>query len=417
MTSLTNPAASSKLSISPSNATALGVALVTLCCYWGAVSWMGHTQPVGPAYFHDLADAFLHGRLYLLDPAATHDLTLFNGYWYVPFPPLPALLLLPWVAISGVTQVNTVLFAVVLGAINVALAFQLLQALVRRGVTQLSLSDNLWLTLLWGAGSVHWYVATQGSVWFVSQTCTVTFMLLAAWLAVAKGSPLLAGGALALAMLGRPNVALFYPFLAGVGLELINAEPTPRRFRRWLRWCLLALIPLIVGGLLLLGYNYARFQNVWDFGYTGQNVAPALAEDLRVYGQFNLHYVPHNLWAMVLSGPIWDGGGQALLPNPDGMSLLLTTPALIYLLWVRKRSPLVIGAWAAVVLLVIILLLYYNTGWGQFGYRFSLDFMTPVLVLLAVSAGPRMDRSMRLLILAGVLINLWGVWWFNEVYL
>lgn len=417
MTSLPPPATPAKRWPNQSTLVALGVLLVALSLYGLSVQLLGETQSPGQAYFHDLADAFWHGQLYLLDPVSTHDLTPFNGRWYVPFPPLPALLLLPWVAIRGAAQVSTVLFAVVMGALNVMLAFQLLQALARRGWTQLRLSDNLWLTLLWGAGSVHWYMSTQGSVWFVSQVCTVTFMLLAAWFAVAKNSPVLAGGALALAVLGRPNVALFYPFLAGVGLELIATEHTTHRMRRWLRWCLLALAPGIVSGLLLLGYNYARFQDAWDFGYNQANIAPPLAEDLSVYGQFNIHYVPHNVWAMLLSGPIWDGGGQAILPNPDGMSLLLTTPALIFLLRARKRSPLVVGAWLAVALLVISLWLYYNTGWGQFGYRFSLDFMTPVLVLLAVSAGPRLGRFMRLAILAGVLVNLWGVWWFNQVYL
>lgn len=387
--------------------------VMTLGIYWLSAMVAGHNQSPEYAYFHDLADAFLHGRLYLLHPLATRDLTQFNGYWYVPFPPLPAILLLPWVAVSGVTQVNTVLFAAVMGAINVALAFLLLQALARRGWTQLSLSDNVWLTILWGVGSVQWYMSTQGTVWFVSQICTVTFMLLAAWLVVSKRSPLLAGCALALAVLGRPNVALFYPFLAGVGLELIQAEQKTRNFRRWLRWCMLALAPLIVSALLLLGYNYARFQNIWDFGYAHADAAPQVAGDLTLYGQFNLCYVPHNLWAMLLSGPTWESRSQTISPNPEGMSLLLTTPALIYLLRVRKRSPLVIGAWVAVTMLMLPLVTYYNTGWVQFGYRFSLDFMTPLLVLLAVGASQRTDRLLRCLILGGVLINAWGVWWFN----
>ena len=64
-------------------------------------------------------------------------------------------------------------------------------------------------------------------------------------------------------------------------------------------------------------------------------------------------------------------------------------------------------------LLVTVLLLYYNTGWVQFGYRFSLDFMTPVLVLLAIGAGQRVSSPMRFLIILSVLVNLWGVWWFN----
>lgn len=402
-----------RLVASRSDAIAIALFLAAFAIYWLSAALAGHTQSPESAYFNDLANAFLHGQIYLSTPPATRDLTLFNGYWYVPFPPLPALLLLPWVAVSGVSQVNTVLFGAVMGALNVVLAFLLLQALTRRSWTKLNTTDNVWLTILFGAGSVQWYMATQGTVWFVSQICTVTFILAAAWFAVARRSALLAGTALGLAMLARPNVALFYPFLAGVGLELLKAEQPKQQLQRGLSWCVLTALPMIVSVVCLLGYNYARFQNFTDFGYTDANVAPQVAGDLKAYGLFNVRYIPHNLWAMLLSGPIWNARDQSISPNPDGMSLLLDTPALVYLVWARKKTPLVIGAWAAVVLLVFVLLLYYNTGWMQFSYRFSLDFITPVLVLLAIGAGQRISLPMRFLIIMSVFVNLWGVWWFN----
>ena len=180
----------------------------------------------------------------------------------------------------------------------------------------------------------------------------------------------------------------------------------------WLRWGILALVPLVLSGALLLGYNYTRFNNVFDFGYLRQNVSPDLAANLRTYGQFNLHYVPHNVWAMLLSVPTWDAARNQFLPNVEGMSLLLTTPALVYLAVVPRRSPLVTGAWVAIGLLLIPLLTYYNTGWWQFGYRFSMDFMTPVLILLAIAAGEGVGWKMRVLILLGVVVNEWGTWWF-----
>lgn len=89
---------------------------------------------------------------------------------------------------------------------------------------------------------------------------------------------------------------------------------------------------------------------------------------------------------MWLAGPQWDAEIGFWKPDPEGMSLLFTTPALIYLGRARWLSPLMVGAWVALGLLLIPLLLYYNTGWWQFGYRFSLDFMVPVLVLLAIAA-------------------------------
>jgi hypothetical protein len=378
--------------------------------YWLSARLLGRSHTPSTAYFNHLADAFLHGRLDLARPPARYDLTQYQGKWYVPFPPLPALLMLPWVALFGAGRTNTVFFGAMVGAANVALAFMLAQALAQRGWTRLHRADNLWLALMLGFGSVHWYMAIQGSVWFVSQICTLTFMLMAAWLTVATDSPLLSGAALALAMLARPHVALGYPLLLAIHMQ--HERERSEDVTAWRRWALLALVPLALSGAALLAYNAARFGNPLDFGYLRQNVSSELAADLRVYGQFSLHYVPHNVWAMLLSGPTWDAKRTIFMPTVEGMSLLFTTPALVYLLNAPARSPLAVGAWAAAALLLIPLLTYYNTGWWQFGYRFSLDFMTPVLILLALAAGPRVEWKLRVLILLGVVVNAWGAWWF-----
>ena len=66
--------------------------------------------------------------------------------------------------------------------------------------------------------------------------------------------------------------------------------------------------------------------------------------------------------------------------------------------------------------MLMVLLFYYNTGYFQFGNRFSLDFMIPVMALLAVAAGKRVSSLMRMLILLGVCVNAWCVWlWYSLV--
>lgn len=391
--------------------------LLALMAYWGAAQLFQQTDTPDVAYFNHLAAAFLEGQLHLANPPSTHDLTFHAGRWYVPFPPLPALLMLPWIALRGLPALNTTFFCALFGALNVTLVFLLLNALAQRGQLNLSRSGMLWLTALFGLGSVHWYMATIGSVWFVAQICTVTFVALAVWAAAATGSPWWTGTALACALLARPNVLLTWPLLLGIAAGHLTAEPMLSWRLPWralIGWSVRSAVPIALAVGILLIYNAARFGHPLDFGYLNENVAEALAPNLQTYGQFNLRYLPKNVWAMWLAGPQWQADHNFWRPDPEGMSLLLTTPALIYLVRARGRSLLIAGGWVALLLLMIPLLLYYNTGWWQFGYRFSLDFMIPVVVLLAVAGGIRFSWPMRLLILAGIVVNAYGLYWWHH---
>ncbi len=397
----------------------LVIFVLALAVYWGTAVWFKGTDTPDTAYFNHLADAFLNGQLYLAQPPSTHDLTLYNEHWYVPFPPLAALLMLPWVALAGLPAVQTVLFCAIFGALNVTLIYLILDGLTQRGWSKLNTTDNLWLTLLFGLGSVHWYMATIGSVWFVAQICTVTFVALAVWIAIwrplGRGSPWLAGLALGLAMTGRPNLALTWILLLGIGAMHLRTKEGQVAWPALIRWAIASAIPPLVAVAGLLLYNRARFGNPLDFGYLTENVADRLKELLDTYGQFNLYYAPKNFWAMWLAGPQWDAKLNFWKPDGQGMSLLLTTPALIYLARARRFSALTMSAWVTVAMLLVPLLLYYNTGWYQFGYRFSLDFMIPVMVLLAIAADERTTWSLRALILVGVVVNLYGViWWYTN---
>jgi hypothetical protein len=394
----------------------IAVLLVTVLAYGGTAGLTGHTATTHPSYFDHLAGAFLEGRLYLANPPGVYDLTLHDGRWYVPFLPLPALLMLPWVAAFGVEGTNTVAFSILWGAVNVMLVSLILDALARRGWIQLSVGGRCWLVLLFALGCVHWQVATEGSVWFLSHTCTLTFIALAVWAAIVTRSPWLSGFALAVALWGRPNVIFAWPLLAGIVAQHLHDRARHVDRRRLLAWAWRSGVPLGVSIAGLAAYNYARFDNPLDFGYAKQNVSAEVRGDL-ARGQFHPYHVPRNLHILLFGGPRWNADHALPMPDARGMSVLLTTPALFYLVraWRRRGEPLVRGAWIATGLLLIPILLYYNTGWRQFGYRFSLDFMIPLIVLLAVAAGPRVTWPMRSLILLGVLINAWGVvWWYTN---
>ncbi|TET75232.1 MAG: hypothetical protein E3J42_03805, partial [Dehalococcoidia bacterium] len=56
-----------------------------------------------------LADAFLHGRLYLVDVPDWLEVARFGDKAFVINPPAPTLFVLPWVAIWGISTIQTIL--------------------------------------------------------------------------------------------------------------------------------------------------------------------------------------------------------------------------------------------------------------------------------------------------------------------
>ena len=89
-------------------------------------------QSLAPHFVYQ-ADAFLHGQLSLTvaRPPNLNDWVLQEGRWYVSFPPFPALVMVPFVALFGLTF-NDVAFTLLFSATNVALLYRLLRRLVER---------------------------------------------------------------------------------------------------------------------------------------------------------------------------------------------------------------------------------------------------------------------------------------------
>lgn len=376
--------------------------------YFVSLVW---ETPKKTVYFPQLAGAFLEGKTYLADPSSVRDLTSYQGKWYVAFPPLPSLLMLPQVAMQDVDAVNTVQFTIFFGALNVALAYAILELLARNRLTSLNHAGNLWLTVLFAFGSVHWYMSLVGHVWYLSQIVTVTFAALAVFLLLETRSLALASLSLAIGMFARPTIALLWPLLYALYFEL-NSPAGKDFIRLSIKPVLFSALPIGLAISGLLWYNFIRFDSPFDFGYQTMNVGDYLKPDLAAYGQFSTHYIMDNLTTIFFSLPRLNPSCRFPAPDGNGMSIFITTPALIFLYQARGKSLWVWSAWLSVLLLILPLLLYFNNGSFQFGFRFLMDLIVPLLCLLAFGAGQRLSSGMRLLILAGVLVNYYGLLWF-----
>ena len=88
------------------------------------------------AHFVHLAESLLHGRLDLLadKPPGDNDWAKYEGRWYVTFPPFPAVVIAPLVALLGTAVWDRLFWAIVAGAAP-ALLYVLLRALRERNST------------------------------------------------------------------------------------------------------------------------------------------------------------------------------------------------------------------------------------------------------------------------------------------
>jgi hypothetical protein len=240
-----------------------------------------------------------------------------------------------------------------------------------------------------------------------------------------------AGLLFGLACCARLTILFGFPFLLLVGGG-----------RTWLRRGLLAGAGAAVPLLALVTYTYASTGHIFnpayeylyhlELGYPFGYHADWAIEDIR--------YVPQNLGIFLLNGPLMlpqtlpmrteqlcaEGQARGLfdvscplaMPDPFGMSILLTSPA--YLLapfaYLRTRARgldrAVVGATLAVVAIAFVNLMHFSQGWVQFGYRFANDFAPFALILVALGA-TRLRAPWLLALLVGfsIAVNFWGVIW------
>jgi hypothetical protein len=428
---------------------------------WQASAWLeGETaiaypvtaadgQP-GNEYFNDVVD--------VLD---ANDAP--TGRGILPFPPLPALVLLPFVKLWGLVTDEQRISAI-LGAFDVGLAFWMLGRLGIRA------SIRIAVTVFFAFGTVFWYTAEKGSTWYFAHVVAVGLTLLAVGIALgadraavedAVGGPVdradeapgrwwsparwgwhgvgtlidwrqfLAGFLLGLAATARLTVIFGAPFLVFVG-------GGGSWLRRGFSAGLGALVPVI--GLLVYNqlstghwfnpaYETLYQQEAGFYTFLNYNADWAI-EDVR--------YIPANLGLMLVGPPDimptvlpfgqelcaaghavrgWlDPDCPIIAPRQVGMGLLLTSPAWLLGVGAVRRfgwNRLVTGCVSAVVLIALVNVAHFSQGWVQFGYRFSNDFAPFALVLLALA----MQWRGRIGWLAGGLIglsiavNLWGVYW------
>jgi len=415
-------------------------------------------------HFEWQALAFLEGQAAIRYPVvATPAFPFDNSYFQdvlpvptsdgvarglVPFPPLPAIVLMPFVALWGLAANGQLVFSI-LGAIDVGIAWWVLGKLPIRTWVRVA------TTVFLGFGTVLWYAAQIGTTWYQAHVLAIGLALAAIGVAIggdrdaarseddladeleasdlATGTPVGSGTAAIARDRPRFRLADVVPdprqFAAGILFGLACTSRLTVAFaapffvlvgwggswqRRGWSAALGAGIPI---GLLLV-YNLVSTGHVFHPGYQHlYELEAGFYTPLNYHLDWqieDLRYLPQNFGIMFLNGPVWlpaevpsalGLGGPLctdpsmvrglfnpdcplVLPKDTGMSILLTSAAYLLALpairWGFGMSRLVTGAGLAVLIVALVNLMHFSQGWVQFGYRFSLDFAPWAVLLVAI---------------------------------
>jgi len=371
------------------------------------LSWPFVDRTLGGDHYIYLAQSFARGRLSVDHLSSRYgDFINWNGHKYLPFGPLPAVLMVPLLPLLE-QGMPMVIVGYLLTGVNVFLLYRILATI------GFSSDKRKWLTLFCFAGTPYLGVMLVGISTYLAHITAMTFLLAATW-AILTRKPWLAGLCLGLAAGARMSELFAIPFF----LWMMRSGQTPEPYRRPMKDLALFTVGLAIPVALLAGYNFGRFGNPAETGYGMARLYTPTLEAARKAGLFSLRHVPKNLYMMLLAGPQPLGGSDSpflrfpyVQPSTWGMSLLATSPALLYSFRASLRDSLAQACWLGLIAVLLPLLAYYGIGYVQFGYRYALDFMPFLILLTGLGMKDRVTRTSRSLILASVMVCLWGAVW------
>lgn len=362
-----------------------------------------------------LSEQFIKHNLYLSPLGLPNeDIVDYFGKQYLYFGPLPSILLIPFVLVFGRNFSQ-----IILGITSLIVSFLAIYIISRK--FKFRFEEALWLAIFFVFSTVLFSVGILNFSSYQVQALGVLFVLLSLAEYFGKKRYFIIGVLLAFAGMTRITLYLSVIFFL---IEI---------FRKGLRLKnLLYLLLPISASLILLGvYNYKRFHSFFESGYQYQttvNIYPMSVHVKR--GYFSIVHVPANLYSFLIKAPnpVLEGGGGFILKfpylkaDPWGMAIWFTSPLFIYLLTKPKKNEYTVSSLITASALLSPSLFYFGIGFVQFGYRYSLDFLPFLFILLLPSLKPNLSLGVKTLIIIGVLFNclyltsLWDIYPLFNIY-
>ena len=343
--------------------------------------------------------AWREGRTYLNNPPEELqylELAIFNGKYYVSFPPVPSVIEFFLTLFFGQNTPNQLMLFIyiVISCVALTLLFYKKHHLITSVL--MGITSTLGTNLL--------SIAVFGGVWHEAQCLSFTLCSLAV-LFITEENKILNGLSLFLAALAvgcRPFTVIFIPFLL---IELYKKN------KRILNLWPYLIAPFIVAVVLMV-YNYVRFKNPFEFGH---NYLPEFVRSEE--GQFSFSYLVRN-FVQSIKLPLKFEPEITLEINKFEANIFYIFNPIIALFFFSNlkniifRRKVVDFIFPITVLLFVIATCMHKTlGGAQFGARYFIDMIPYLVFYLATQKFDFKYEVIRAEIcIVSLAINIYGVY-------
>ena len=357
-----------------------------------------------------LANQFIHRHISLeaVQGMPIGDISKFNGKFYLYFGPFASIVLAPFVIAFGKTfpQVS-------IGILSMLFSFYAAYALTK--TFKFKTLDALWVALFFVFSTVLFSSSVINITAYQVEALGVPLILFALLEYFNKKRPFIIGLFFGLAILTRATLA--------IGILFFLLEYLQKRLS--IKKLLIMAIPVVCCVMLFGIYNVARFGSFFETGYLYNITLHTYPLSLNLeHGYMSLEHIPANIYSFLFMSPqpfLQNADGfilkfPYLKVSPWGLAIWFTSPLFLLLITQFKKNKFATSLLITILCLAIPVFTYYSVGFAQFGYRYALDFLPFLFLLLLPCLSPQLSKKEIILITVGIMFNCifmlssWGIY-------
>ena len=360
----------------------------------------------GEQQFSYLSRSFLVGKLDVNGyPYGFADASFYGGNYYWPLGPFPGILITPLV--FAASYFNTLFLHRYIHWILVTCVFFLVYKIARR--LKFNETDSILCAFAFNLGSVFIGVSLIPWSWYYAQVVCTLLIFLAIYEYLNNKRYFILGLIFSCIFLTRITATLGVIFVI---LDILhNKEVIKSKIIKIVK----LTTPIVASVIMLLAYNYLRFGNPFEQGYKYQIISGG-TDKARNYGLLSFRHVPGNLYYFLIASPdqvLKDGQLKVLkFPfityNDWGMGIVFTSCYFLLLpltgLKTKTNRNLLLTSLA----ISVPIFMYYGIGFRQYGYRYSLDFLPYLfLILLLHYSKTGLTIKFRMMVFLSIFLNIY----------